>query len=849
MSIPINRKFKVSLKPESAKGIPDGKGGRTQGLKTGDIIRRQYFDGKNVIYSLMCVLEYGVDEVVVEEAVLDKNGNYILLSHDPIEYQTQQVTKQQPWFIGLLLEGDAPLPGDVLDFVRITNLFDQSRSGALYLTASDDESPFMDVIDEIGRNCSLSWPENISSTELEDPQSQYVVTANKCEVEYIPNELDRSRICRIKKLIGGNASIHQTFGQYIHNPNQVLISFWTKASTERKIKLNLSYVDESRTDGEIDIKVGPDWTYHLCRVTVDYSGRHRRAINFNLSEIQSDEEIYIADFNAILLSSIANFGDASQIRIGKLNGVSDPVFGQLDSYGGYFQKLFASNSAHISGTLTAGDENGFTSTFYAGKIHKNVFLNSIEPKTDAVVLPDAKLLSLHNTLNPTGMGQVFSVSQSISMRAQTLDWLYQANKIKVGRYYTFSFWAYAKCGCKLIILQNAKVIGSILVPHSDIFSWKRQKVSFKLLDVEKEDIILSIAADYYPQTDGDVDLSEQALFLFTAPQLEQGRTVSQYQPTDDILNYTEDYGAWFNRGGIGGTIQNPLLRLNYDGTGAIDTRTNSFRLNQDGSGYLANKNIIWDKNGKVTFGKDVTLNWDNLSPGTQDEMKSRSVRVTGTHDAFTITNQDTQSEVICYPDSIMLSLEETGMESTSNQRQWYLQIGGKWVEILGQNAKTIEITPDSGYWFGVASPHAVNEQEYDGCGESRLTFKCSVTLDNEKVYSDTFSIVKHYLQGYVVQITSSKGELFRNGCCSTVLTANVYYNGQLLDSEFVLSNFTFTWHRYKVEDLTTDLGFEDLDVTDGDNVLTLNYMMDGSDVFVCELGFVNYFDYSFPIIL
>jgi len=50
MSIPKTRKFKISLKPESAKGQPDGKGGKTQGLKTGDIVRRQYFDGKNVIY-------------------------------------------------------------------------------------------------------------------------------------------------------------------------------------------------------------------------------------------------------------------------------------------------------------------------------------------------------------------------------------------------------------------------------------------------------------------------------------------------------------------------------------------------------------------------------------------------------------------------------------------------------------------------------------------------------------------------------------------------------------------------------------------------------------------------------
>jgi len=248
----------------------------------------------------------------------------------------------------------------------------------------------------------LTWPENINNGAFDDPQSQYIVKANQCEVEYIANENDRSRICRIKKLIGGSASIQQIFSQYVQNPNQVLVSFWAKASTARTIKLNLAYVDESRTDGTVDVKLTENWAYYLFPITVDLSGRHRRAINFNLTEIQSDEEFYVADFNAILLSSVANYGEASQIRVGKLNGISDPVFGKLDSYGGYFQKLFASTSAHISGTLTAGDENGFAATFYAGKIHKNAFINSIAPDADVLPLADGDILTLHGTVNPTG---------------------------------------------------------------------------------------------------------------------------------------------------------------------------------------------------------------------------------------------------------------------------------------------------------------------------------------------------------------------------------------------------------------------------------------------------------------
>ena len=48
MSVYKYKKYKISLQSDSKK---------TQGLRTGDIVRRQYFDGKNLIYSLMCVLE------------------------------------------------------------------------------------------------------------------------------------------------------------------------------------------------------------------------------------------------------------------------------------------------------------------------------------------------------------------------------------------------------------------------------------------------------------------------------------------------------------------------------------------------------------------------------------------------------------------------------------------------------------------------------------------------------------------------------------------------------------------------------------------------------------------------
>ena len=144
MSVFDYKTYKISLRHDSKK---------TQGLKTGDIVRRQYFDGSVMVYSLMCVLRYGKEEI------RDENNNL----------------QERSYFIGALLEGDAPKTNEILDFARITNLFDEERSGALYLTATDDQAPYMDVIDGIGRNASLCWPENvadITNSENVDPTSQ-----------------------------------------------------------------------------------------------------------------------------------------------------------------------------------------------------------------------------------------------------------------------------------------------------------------------------------------------------------------------------------------------------------------------------------------------------------------------------------------------------------------------------------------------------------------------------------------------------------------------------------------------------------------------------------------------------
>lgn len=796
MAIYTFKKYKISLQHDTKK---------TQGLRTGDIVRRQYFDGTNLIYSLMCVLSYGKEEVV------DANTNEII---------------ERDYFIGALLEGDVPQSEQILDFARITNLFNTSRSGALYLTGSDDQAPYMDVIDGIGKNASLSWPENIASSDYADAESQYVVSG-VVDAEYLPSIDDNHRVLHLTRqnVVDYNfVGIQQDFYKYVQNPNRVLVSYKIKASRELACKMSLGYQDGTRIDGEETFNTTTDWQYKLHAVTIDYSGRYLRTMKLDLSAMKANDEVWIADFNIILLSSIANFGDASKMRVGKLTGISDPVFGQLDGYGGYMQKLFASKSAHISGTLTAGDENGFASTFYAGRIHRNTFLNSLDINFATSVLIDKTLD------NPTGMGNVYKFNNSVTMNAQTNAWLLR----NIGKCYTLSFWAYTEAGGQISILQNNKVVGTLQIAEGLSLSWHRHKITFELQEPQKNEG-LTIALIPSLSTSG-------AYVYFVAPQLELGDIATQYQPTDSILNETNDYGAWFSRGGIGGTIQNPLLRLNYDGQGSIDTRTGSILLKTDGSGHLANANIKWTSQGDVTFGKGVTMTWDNLDNTVKKELVSKSIRITGP-DTFTLLGDLTGADPTTKPATITLSVEEENIQSVSSQRQWYYLDGYDYIPFEGENGKTLTIMPYADYWN--------NSQT--------LTVRCGITI-NDVEYADIFTIKRQYIVGYTLEIVSSQGVSMKNGACQTVLTANVYYQGKLVDPEYVAENYTFLWTKYHLPDRENPItGWADAQVDEDGNItrpaidtskqsITLDYAITGQDFYVCELLNGNMFPYEFPLI-
>lgn len=491
-------KYKIIIDPESKK---------IQGLRVGDVVRRQYKDSQHLVYSLMVVLEIGPDLI---------NG------------------KESHYFVGALLEGDAPKNGELLDFVRVTSLTDKSRGGALYLTASDSDAPYMDVIDGLGFEHSL-----LLLTE-------------------------KQRAANFIFPINGKVS----------NPEMLLVSYKVRASKETTASLTIGYSDE--IDGADSVNITTDWQYKLTTIIADYPVQYQRELKITPDNAEWCE---IENLNVVRLSDIASFAKASKARIGKITGVIDPVFGKLEGYGAYFQNLYATRNVNIAGTLTAGDENGFASTFYVGKIHKNVIVNSIECDFSNSII---------STLpSPVGIGKVRQIPNDTTLIIQSSTWREQ----RIDKTYTFSIWIKAEQG-NITLYQNEHSIVSMVINSE---GWNRYRIAFKIMSSDAPQMTITLVGAN-PNT------------LVTAPQLESGENISQYQPTDTYLNETEDYGAWFSKGGIGGTIQNPLLRLNNDGS--ISSTDNSFVINRDGTGHFSDGRFKWTKDNIELRG--VAIKWNEL---------------------------------------------------------------------------------------------------------------------------------------------------------------------------------------------------------------------------------------------
>ncbi len=692
-------KYKIRIDSDSQK---------TQGLQVGDVVRRQYVERYQSIYSLMVVVETGVD-------VIDG--------------------KESPYFIGALLDGDEPKSGELLDFVRITSLTNSDRSGAMYLTASDSDAPYMDIIDGMATERSLCYPTMAGGTVDIPDKTKYAVYGN-ATTEYRNEDSDANRIIRITG--SGSYGLKQTLEESVSHPERLLLSFKARASQNAEASISFGYTNGEKMDAEDTISLSTEWEYKLWVFTVEYPKQYSRSLTLDF--FNAGEWCEVADLNVIRLSSVAVFTDATKVRVGKVSGVIDPVFGVLEGYGAYFQNLYATRNVNIAGTLTAGDENGFGATFYVGKIHKNVLLDSL--------LCGFEGAEEVNASSPLGIGKCVRLSADSNIHAQSGEW----REERVGNYYCFSAWIYAEDVGSVRFYQDEHLIGDIVIDQVE--RWIRHKVAFPIRSSEAPTMSIGISCNLP--------------LLVTAPQLEAGKLPTPYQATDGTLNYTDEYGAWFNRGGVGGTMQNPLLKFNDDGS--ISSRDGSFVINQDGTGHFASGRFKWSKDAIEL--RDVTIRWEDLDEEAQEQLKPRSVSLTG-GTTFHYTNALTGE---CEPQSISIIATEYNFEPES--RRWeYLATDGAW-KYADNNSSLFELPSDYHGWEG----------------RDVLTLRYTALLNNEE-YTATHTIFKLYdgEPTYSVYVESKNGTTFRNGIVSTTLVARVYRGGEEITD--LIPDGNFLWRR------------------------------------------------------
>lgn len=85
---------------------------------------------------------------------------------------------------------------------------------------------------------------------------------------------------------------------------------------------------------------------------------------------------FIAIKDGVTSHTLFNSFSTEKARLGRLTGIYSPTFGQLEDYGLWTNQAYFEGNVRVAGTLTAGDENGVGSTFYAGRIKRNFLKDS-----------------------------------------------------------------------------------------------------------------------------------------------------------------------------------------------------------------------------------------------------------------------------------------------------------------------------------------------------------------------------------------------------------------------------------------------------------------------------------------
>ena len=133
----------------------------------------------------------------------------------------------------------------------------------------------------------------------------------------------------------------------------------------------------------------------------------------------------------------------------------------------------------------------------------------------------------------------------------------------------------------------------------------------------------------------------RVVWFFSSPQFEKGNVPTLYQPTDDTLNETDEYGAWFCRAvwaarsstlccGWSRTVPSVPATIRSSSTPtAADTSPAAVSAGTKDSIIL----------------QDVTIRWEDLDEEMQEQMRPRFVTIEG----GTVFHYPMPFQTICDP--------------------------------------------------------------------------------------------------------------------------------------------------------------------------------------------------------
>ncbi|MGL5691475.1 MAG: hypothetical protein ACRDD8_11740 [Bacteroidales bacterium] len=548
--------------------------------------------------------------------------------------------KKSNFFIGYCVYGDIPKQNEVLDFIRVGNMSNRDRDGAVIMSTSDLNSPNINILSELIKDASLLYPVSLGVMETSKTHPKDILFTSgfiNSSANYSDKEFT---FMKSSADISGepySSCVSAKIDQFsVSNNGKYVLFFEAKSTSNINTECKISDISGLRENFKSQISIGSSWKKFVFFFDIkeEFYNNYFQIAPFGKSSINTN--ISLRNISITSIDSLSQYFNNSKTVVGNLDGRYDNVLGKLSGYGVYSKKLIATEGAQIVGSLSVGDENGSNNAFYVGKVAKNRFANStlwsldgkkfqslsklseiLATKTKPSISPIGKCISLtinklesENTIVeiPIGVGVAGNLIETLSFyhKVDGGSWVHALSKVHVDE----------KTPSGTLVKTNS---------FTDVFTkngWLRFSETIYKTSYENH---LSVRFEMNIK-------SSIGSFLLGGFQIEEGENSTIYQETGDVLSNNEGYAFWASLGGIGGTIQNPLLKFYEDGS--IGSIGDGFKINQNGDAIYKGEFIIQGVDGDKTIVVGGYLNTDiidaksiSASKIKVDELKAELITV------------------------------------------------------------------------------------------------------------------------------------------------------------------------------------------------------------------------------